>query len=229
MRHWSPIENPQSKIQNDSPRRPQGGILFGCHWCPHQCLRSRAAHPPCRTGPQSKIPNRKSKMTHPVARKEAFFLGATGAPTSVFDRERPIRRAPPVPNRKSPIENPKWLTPSPARRHSFWVPLVPPPVSSIASGPSSVRHGSPIENPQSKIQNDSPPPSAQSRPPHPPPHPQTAAVNDDPRGLCNCQRSAKPGNIRVRRGAVYRNYRSKLVLRATNGTPGMLLNVTQCY
>ncbi len=102
--------------------------ISGCHWCPHQCLRSRAAI--FRVRPD---PHRASPPARRPRPRGGILLGGTGALTSVFDRERPVfrmRLAPDqcfplqntrafprpsaiqLPNRKSTIENPKWLPPS---------------------------------------------------------------------------------------------------------------------
>ncbi len=76
----------------------------GWHWSPDQCPRSRAIHPPCATVPRPSSSNepRPSSVCPKSAtpRRRPYggiFLGGTGPPTSVFDRERPIHRLPQAP------------------------------------------------------------------------------------------------------------------------------------
>ncbi len=105
--------------------------------------------------PRSSSEPRPSSVRHrsaaePLRPRRGIFLGGTGPPTSVFDRERPILRVRQFPDdclRACGGHLPCATDPPPsvfARAEAyFWVALVPRPVSSIASDPSSACDNSP--------------------------------------------------------------------------------------
>ncbi len=145
---WVPlVPSPVSSIASDPSSAcdssPTSVLMrrhsLGWHWCPHQCLRSRATRLPRATGPS----------------------------TSVFDRKHPFLRVRLVPQRASSTARGilfgwHWCPHQCLRSRAPRLPRATVPPTSVFRCETHehflarARSNSPIDNQKSKIQNDSP-------------------------------------------------------------------------